>query len=159
MLSFKVKYAAQVLFELGRAGKSGKRLTVGELKNRCGFDGRGLTSVLSRLRHHQWIDQTNNRHFVKVDLTRITLYDLVMTMDEGLNMGCNVAVDGWPWKNKNKCAVAMELDYNLEEEMKTRLQSILFSELFPCEETNENNTYTHDIPGEPKQSTNTNTAA
>lgn len=143
MLSFKVKYAIQALAELERAGAEGERLTVTELKHRCGFnpqggfDSRGLSVAMSTLRRKRWIDNSNVRHYVVTDLTKATLYDLVMAIDEGLHMGPDIAIEGLPYKNMDKYAAAIELDGCLADEMAKRLKGIPLTHLFSCNESTE----------------------
>lgn len=102
MLSFNVKCAIQVLAELERAKVTGKRVTVAQLKVQCGFEGQSVSGVMARLRRKGWVESSSSQYYVVIDLSRATLYDLVMAIDETLNMGHNVLMESWPCRNRDK---------------------------------------------------------
>lgn len=131
MLSFKVKYAIQILAELEDAGRNDQRLLISEIKERGGFESRGLTVTLSALRQRQWVRSINNRYCIVIDLTQTTLYDLAMAMDEGLYMGTNILIEGWTFKNREGYAHAITFDKSIEEGLERQFMEIRLSDFLP----------------------------
>lgn len=130
MFSFRVKYALQVLAELERAKITGRQLSATELRSQCGFDPQGLTTVLGQLRRKNMVyyNKSRYRYSQSVDLTCLTLYDLVIAMDEGILMG-RCAVEGWPVKNRHKHNRSIDLDREFTAELEYRFRNICLCEL------------------------------
>lgn len=131
MLSLRVTYAIQLLYELEQASRHGERVTVNELKTRCGLDASGVSHALTELRRSGWVDQIKYRHFLNKDLTKTTLYDLVITMDYEIRLGTYCVMDLWSYRERHQASIDFELQ--LTREVEQRLKGILIFDLFPCE--------------------------
>lgn len=133
MLSLRVTYAIQLLYELEQASRNGERVTVTELKTRCGLDASGVSHALTELRRCGWVDQIKYRHFLTRDLIKTTLYDLVIAMDDNIRMGTYCGMDLWSYRECHKASI--DFERKLASEVEQRLRGVLISDLFPCEKT------------------------
>lgn len=131
MLSLRVIYAIQILYELNQAKGRGERVTVTELKTRCSLDGSGVSNTLTALRRSGWVNQVNYRHLLNKDLTKSTLYDLVIAMDEEIRLGAYCVMDLWSYRERHKASI--DFERQLAGEVAQRLKGVLISDLFPCE--------------------------
>ena len=99
MLSVDVKCAIFVLCELASEKESEKGLLIRELKIRCSFPRR-LNRVTTVLRRHELVsyDAFRGYYRYRTDSDTLTLYDLIMIIDGGLQMGVPNPDDDWPRK-------------------------------------------------------------
>ena len=106
MLSVDVKCAILVLCELASDKKSDKGLLVRELKIRCSFPRR-LNRVTTVLRRHELVsyDAFKGYYRYHAGSDTLTLYDLIMVIDGGLQMGMPNPDDDWPRKKTEYNAV------------------------------------------------------
>lgn len=128
MLSYKVKYAIQILAEIGKANQKSRTPRVADLKRTGGFDAKWLRVVMHELRKKRWVSHCEYHYTIAIDLSQKTLYDLMIAMNEELRMG-GYSPEEWPTKNRSKYDRVITLDRQLTAEFEQRLKEFTLSEI------------------------------
>lgn len=139
MLSSRVKCAIEILSLVEEAAIQGVRLTMTEIRSRCGEKGRLTTWTAIELRRKGWMEYKGTKQSLSKVLSEVTLYDLVMDIDDNVAFGWPNLVEGWTEEFKNSSPLAVKIDNQLQEVMDKKLRKIYVSDLFKCRSKNTKN--------------------
>lgn len=129
MLSRQTKCAIIILAELEKEREGERLLSMADLKIRCAFD-RSLKTVLNRLRQNRYVgyDITKGKYWQSVDLSEVTLYDLVTAVEGAVQMGSGDDCQ-WPETKHDYCEEAKQFDRELDRQVIGPLKTIRLSDI------------------------------
>lgn len=132
MLSTQVKCAIQILSEIEKAAAEGNRLSVTDLRNRCGIDKQLALRTTQQLRCKRWVADIGRKQVLIKELDSATLHELVTDIDGGISLGWIALSENSADGFMNCGLPAVGIERWLQEEMEERLRGIRLCELFPC---------------------------